>query len=322
MTDAVVDTRERDIETNGVRLRTLEAGTPGQPVVVLAHGFPELAYSWRHQVPALAAAGYHVIAPNQRGYPGSDAPQDIDEYNIEALADDLLGILDDVGADKATFVGHDWGAAVTWHVALAVPERVEGVVGMSVPFTRRSKVSPTQAWKQLFGDNFFYMLYFQQPGVADAELARDPATTMRRMLAGMSGIDGRKMMAPSGDGFLDRLGDPDELPSWLGQDELDYYTSEFTRSGFTGPLNWYRNFDRNWALTERLSGANVAVPSLFIAGAADPVLGFTNAEASLKYRTDNRGDVIIDGAGHWIQQERPQEVNTAVLEFLRQVQPA
>lgn len=319
MTDAAVDIRERDIATNGVHLRTVEAGEPGQPVVLLAHGFPELAYSWRHQIPALAAAGYHVIAPDQRGYGRSSAPAHIDDYNIEALSDDLLGILDDVGAGKATFVGHDWGAVVTWHTALAVPERVEGVVGLSVPFTRRSQAAPTQAWKKLFGDNFFYILYFQEPGVADADLNRDPAVTIRRMMAGMAHIDGATMIAPGPAGFVERMSDPGELPGWLSQAELDHYIAEFTRTGFTGGLNWYRNFDRNWALTERLTGANVVVPSLFIAGAADPVLGFTDHAGSLKYRTDNRGDLLLEGAGHWIQQERPDEVNAALLEFLQQV---
>ncbi|MBA0047767.1 alpha/beta fold hydrolase [Mycobacterium sp. NPDC050853] len=319
MTDTAVDIRERDIATNGVRLRTLEAGEPGQPVVVLAHGFPELAYSWRHQIPTLAAAGYHVIAPDQRGYGGSSAPEHIDDYNIEALSDDLLGILDDVGASKATLVGHDWGAVVTWHTALAVPERVEGVAGLSVPFTRRSQVAPTQAWKKLFGDNFFYILYFQEPGVADAELNRDPAATMRCMLAGMAHIDGATMIAPGPAGFIERMTAPEQLPGWLSEAELDHYTAEFASTGFTGGLNWYRNFDRNWALTQHLVGADVVVPSLFIAGTADPVLGFTDHAGSLKHRIDNRGDIMIEGAGHWIQQERPQEVNAALLEFLRQV---
>lgn len=222
MTDAAVDIRERDIATNGVHLRIVEAGEPGQPAVILSHGFPELAYSWRHQIPALAAAGYHVIAPDQRGYGRSSMPAHIDDYNIEALSDDLLGILDDVGAGKATFVGHDWGAVVTWHTALAVPERVSGVVGLSVPFTRRSQVPPTQAWNKLFGDNFFYILYFQEPGVADADLNRDPATTMRRMMAGMARIDGATMIAPGPAGFVERMPDPGELPEWLSQDELDH----------------------------------------------------------------------------------------------------
>ena len=166
---------ERIIETNGVQLHTLEAGERGAPVVVLAHGFPELAYSWRHQIPALAAAGYHVLAPDQRGYGGSTRPEAIDDYNIADLTADLIGLLDDVGAEQAVFVGHDWGAPVVWDSALLHPERVAAVVGMSVPPVPRAQVAPTQAFRKIFGDNFFYILYFQEPGVGRRRTRRRPA---------------------------------------------------------------------------------------------------------------------------------------------------
>jgi len=313
--------RERTVRTNGVDLRVVEAGTEG-PLVVLAHGFPELAYSWRHQIPALAAAGYRVIAPDQRGYGGSSRPEAIDEYDIHHLTDDLLGLLDDLGEERAVFVGHDWGSMVVWQQSLLHPERVIGVVGMSVPFLPRGEVSPVTAMRNVFGDAFFYILYFQEPGVADAELGDDPARTMRRLLAGLRmdpdagvGID-PSAFAADGRGFVDRMPEPDGLPDWLRQDELDHYIDEFRRTGFTGGINWYRNFDRNWATTEALADAKVTVPSLFIGGASDPVLLMSPPAASHGSLTDHRGDVLIDGAGHWVQQEKPDEVNAALLGFL------
>ena len=180
---------ERAIETNGVQLHTVEAGEPGAPVVVLAHGFPELAYSWRHQIPALAAAGYHVVAPDLRGYGRSTRPADIADYNVAELSADLIGLLDDVGAEKAVFIGHDWGAPVVWSSAQLHPDRVAAVVGLSVPPIPRAQIPPTQAFRAIFGDNFFYMLHFQEPGVADAELDADPAKTMRRMIGGLRASD-------------------------------------------------------------------------------------------------------------------------------------
>src|SRR6202012_4166989 len=177
---------ERVIETNGVQLHTVEAGESGAPVVVLAHGFPETSYSWRHQIPVLAAAGYHVLAPDQRGYGRTPGPTDIAAYNVADLSADLIGILDDAGAERAIFVGHDWGSSVVWGTPLLHPDRVAAVVGMSVPPVPRSQVAPTTAFRSIFGDNFFYMLYFQEPGVADAELDADPRRTITRMLGGLT----------------------------------------------------------------------------------------------------------------------------------------
>jgi pimeloyl-ACP methyl ester carboxylesterase len=310
---------ERIIDTNGVRLRTVEAGERGRPVVLLAHGFPELAYSWRHQIPALAAAGYHVLAPDQRGYGGSSCPDAIADYDIAALSGDLVGLLDDIGAEKAVFVGHDWGAPVVWSSAQLHPDRVAAVAGLSVPPTPRSQVPPTQAFRRLFGENFFYMLYFQQAGVADAELGGDPARTMRRMIGGLrraSGSEAAKMFAPGPEGFIDRLPEPDGLPDWISQAELDHYIAEFTRTGFTGGLNWYRNLDRNWEIMADPVAATIEVPSLFIAGSADPVLGFMARDRVRDVVTGAYREVILEGAGHWLQQERAAEVNAALLDFL------
>ncbi|HET9875445.1 MAG TPA: alpha/beta hydrolase [Mycobacterium sp.] len=311
---------ERVVDTNGVRLRIVEAGDRGAPVVLLAHGFPELAYSWRHQIPALADAGFHVLAPDQRGYGGSSRPEEVAAYDIAALTADLAGLLDDVGAQRAVWIGHDWGAPVAWSAAQLHPDRVAAVVGLSVPPVPRAKVPPTQAFRMIFGENFFYMLYFQQPGIADAELGGDPARTMRRMIGGLhqSGDSGAaaRMLAPGPLGFIDRLPEPAALPDWISADELGHYVTEFTRTGFTGGLNWYRNLDRNWEIMADPVAATIAVPALFVAGTADPVLGFTRRDRAAEVVTGPYREVMIEGAGHWLQQERPGEVNAALLEFL------
>ncbi|WP_108637922.1 alpha/beta fold hydrolase [Mycobacterium rhizamassiliense] len=310
---------ERLVDTNGVRLRVVEAGDRGAPVVVLAHGFPELAYSWRHQIPALAQAGYHVLAPDQRGYGGSSRPDAIDAYDIHQLTGDIVGLLDDVGAQRAVWVGHDWGAAVVWNAPLLHPDRVAAVAAMSVPVTPRPRVAPTQAWRKTFGENFFYILYFQEPGVADADLNADPARVMRRMMGGLRSDDkaaGLRMVAPGPEGFVDRLPEPDGPPDWISQDELDHYIAEFSRTGFTGGLNWYRNFDRNWETTPELADAKISVPCLFMGGTADPVLSFTRTDRAAEAISGPYHQVMIEGAGHWLQQERPDEVNAALLDFL------
>ncbi len=314
-------TRERRVETNGVELHVVEAGE-GFPVV-LCHGFPELSYSWRHQIPTLADAGYKVIAPDQRGYGKSDRPDEISEYDIHHLTDDLLGLLDEAGHDQAVFVGHDWGSMVVWQMALLHPERVAGVCGMSVPFVPRAGMSPIELMKMVFADNFFYILYFQEPGVADAELAADPAKTMTRMLAGLKSagenadeIGLQTMSDDDGRGFVDRLPEVTELPDWLSQDELDHYIAEFSRTGFTGGVNWYRNFDRNWETTPQLDGARLTVPSAFITGADDPVGVLSPSSVMDEWADDHRGTTTVPDAGHWVQQEKPDEVNAALLAFL------
>jgi pimeloyl-ACP methyl ester carboxylesterase len=313
--------RERRVATNGIELHVVEAGPEDGTPVVLCHGFPELAYSWRHQIPALAGAGYRVIAPDQRGYGESDRPAPIEDYDIHHLTGDLLGLLDDVGADQAVFVGHDWGSMVVGQMALLHPDRVAGVVAMSVPLLARGPMGPVTLMRQVFGDSFFYILYFQEPGVADAELGADPGETMTRMLAGLAvrsedPADIAGLANPDGGGFVDRLPKPGGLPSWLSQDELDHYIEVFTRTGFTGGINWYRNMDRNWETTPQLDGVHVTVPSAFITGSADPVNLMTPAAVMEGHVLDHRGNTIVEGAGHWVQQEAPDEVNAALLAFL------
>jgi epoxide hydrolase A/B len=311
------------VKTNGVELHVEEAGDRGAPVVLLAHGFPELAYSWRHQLPALADAGFHAVAPDQRGYGRSSRPEAIDDYDIVHLTDDLVGVLDAVGAEKAVVVGHDWGSMVATGMATLHPDRVRGLVNMSVPFLPRAPLSPVTLFKQVFGDTFFYILYFQEPGVADANLGADPATTMRRMLAGVKVREGDTLetvgmqSADPDAGFVERLPEPDGLPDWLSQEELDFYISEFTRTGFTGGINWYRNFDRNWELTAHIDGVKVDAPSLFIGGKQDPVVAMSPPGVGDAFLSDHRGNVMIDDAGHWVQQEKPAETNAALIDFLK-----
>ena len=321
---AVDTSSQRLVDVNGVRLRIIEAGPPDGPVVILAHGFPESAYSWRHQIPALAAAGFRVIAPDQRGYGGSSRPEPIEAYDIGQLSGDLVGLLDDAGAERAALIGHDWGAVVVWTTAQLHPDRVAAVAGLSVPPVPRPLTPVTEALRRIFGDAFFYMLYFQQPGVADAEMNADPRRSLRRMLGGMRAPQDEaaamRMLAPGPEGFIERLPDPDRLPDWLTAADLDHYVAEFSRTGFTGALNWYRNYERNWHLTAHPAAETISAPSLFIGGTDDPVLTFTKTDRARELAVGPYRQVMLDGAGHWIQQERPDEINTELLTFLSEVQ--
>jgi pimeloyl-ACP methyl ester carboxylesterase len=302
LADCVLTPVERLVDVNGVQLRVIVAGEPGAPVIVLAHGFPELAYSWRHQIPALAEAGYRVLAPDQRGYGGSSRPDAVEDYDIHALTGDLVGLLDDVGVDRAVFIGHDWGAMVVWHTALLHPDRVRAAVGLSVPPIPRARTRPTERWREKFGEDF-YMLRFQEPGVAEAEMEADVAATMRGMFAGLTEGD-----AP--------------LPDWISAEDFEHYVTEFGTTGFTGALNWYRNYDRNWETTPQLADATITVPALFVDGTADPIAMTMNPARATEVATGPYSAHSIEGAGHWVQQERPDEVNRLVLDFLRDVERA
>ena len=311
----------RTVTRAGVDLHVVEAGE-GFPVV-LSHGFPDLAYTWRRQLPVLAAAGYRVLAPDQRGYGRSGCPDPVEAYDIEQLTDDLICLVDDLGEERAVFVGHNWGALVVWALAQMAPDRVAAVAGLGIPMLPRGSMVPTSMMRQFAGDQWFYLLYVQEPDLPEADLGADVRTTMRRML---TGLRTDTLIAPRtlGDhrGIVDRLDDVDVLPAWLPADELDHYVEEFTRTGFTGSLNWYRNFDRNWALTPHLAGATIDVPSLYIAGSDDPMQALQPPTMMEPWLSDHRGTVLVDGASHWVHQEKPDEVNAALLAFLAEVTPA
>jgi len=320
--------RHRFIETNGIRLHVAEAGAG--PLVVLCHGFPESWYSWRHQLPALAEAGFHAVAPDMRGYGQSDRPEAIDQYTLLHLVGDMVGLLDALGAEAAVIAGHDWGAPVAWHAALLRPDRFRGVVGLSVPYRPRGSVRPTTAMPQT-DEALFYQLYFQEPGVAEAEFERDPRVSLRTILYSASGDAPRRdwggaaknavgMVSRQG-GFLSGMLNPATLPQWLGEADIDFYAIEFARAGFRGGLNWYRNIDRNWEMLAPFAGARVTVPALYIAGDRDLVVAFRGMDQLLpnltKFVPQLRETIILPGCGHWTQQERPAEVNAAMLDFLQ-----
>ena len=306
----------RAIETNGIRMRVAEQGEG--PVVLLCHGFPESWYSWRHQLPALAAAGYHAVAPDMRGYGGTDRPEAIDQYTQLHHVGDMVGLLDALGEETAAIVGHDWGAPVAWNAALLRPDRFPAVAALSVPYTPRGGTRPTEALARAYGDRFMYMLYFQAPGVAEAELEADVRGTVRRVLFAISG-DGPGMPSlPKRSTFLEALPDPPVLPAWLTEADVDFYAAEFARTGFRGGLNWYRNLDRTWELMAAWRGARITVPALVIAGDRDPVIVRNRAAMDnlAEVAPGLRERVLLPGVGHWTQQERPDVVNDALITFL------
>jgi pimeloyl-ACP methyl ester carboxylesterase len=317
----------RSVEANGIRIHIAEQGSG--PLVLLCHGFPESWYSWRHQIQALAQAGFHAVAPDMRGYGLTDRPAEIERYTLFHLAGDMVGILDALGEKQAVVAGHDWGAPVAWHCALLRPDRFRAVIGLSVPYRPRGSVAPTTLMPQ-DKDSRFYQLYFQTPGVAEAELEADPLMSLRRILYSGSGDVPRRnpggtpsgvgMVARTG-GFLTQMPNPGTLPPWLCEDDLTFYGEQFQNSGFRGGLNWYRNIDRNWELTAPYMAAPITVPALYMAGDLDLVVSFPRMKeviADLKrFVPLLRGSVMLPGCGHWTQQERANEVSHAMIEFVR-----
>jgi len=309
------------ILANGISLRAAVEGDG--PLVILVHGWPELWYSWRHQIEPLAQAGYRVVAPDLRGYGGSDKPHDVEAYDMANMMADVIGIIDAFGARSAILVGHDWGAPICWNTAALHPDRISAVAALSVPYRKRGKVSAIELWRQIYADKFFYQLYFQTEGVAETELEADAGTALRKIYFALSGdapsLDGW-LHRPPGGTLLDALTDPQPFPSWLTPEDLDYVTVNFEAGGFRGPINRYRNQERDFANLPEMGVRPVAQPSCFIAGAKDIVRQFVPGhdlyQAGLMNCTDLRFSRIIDGAGHWVQQEAPGQVNAALLEFL------
>ncbi len=298
------------IPVNGVELEVFEAGeeNAGKPVV-LCHGFPEHAFSWRHQLPALVAEGYHVIVPNQRGYGNSSCPAEVTEYDIEHLTGDLVALLDHYGYQDATFVGHDWGANVVWNLALLYPERVNKVINLALPYQDRGERPWIEVMEALFGGDFYFVHFNRQPGVADAILNENASRFLRNIL--------RKNVpaAPPEPGMLmirlaraeKSLGDP-----LMNDNDLAVFVSAFESSGFTGSINWYRNLDRNWHFMADVTPI-IHQPTLMIYGERDTIPKSEN----LKNIVPNLDIVSLD-CGHWIQQEKPEETNQAILNWLRE----
>jgi pimeloyl-ACP methyl ester carboxylesterase len=310
----------RSIDTNGLRMHVAEQGTG--PLVVLLHGFPECWYSWRHQLSALADAGYHAVAPDQRGFGRTDRPEAVQSYTVLHTVGDLIGLLDELGEERAVVVGHDFGSRPAWGAALMRPDRIRGVVGLSVPFVPRGPLPPIAGLRAALGERF-YQVYFQQPGPAEAEFERDVRTTIRKLLYGLSGDvpEVPTPIVPEGGELLDIFEAPDVLPSWLTEEDIDVYTKEFDRTGFGSALSWVRNFDRNWELMAPWMGAKVGVPALYMAGEKDHVVrfpGMSDLIANLKAFVPNLSrTLMLPGCGHWTQQERADDVNMAIIEFLK-----
>lgn len=281
-----------------VELHVTEKGD-GRPVVLL-HGFPELAHSWRFQIDALADAGYRALAPDMRGFGRSPAPEQVDAYDVTELCGDVVKLLDDVGAEKAAIVGHDWGATVAWHFALMHPERTVCVAGISVPLVPNPPAAPLPIMREHLGEDF-YIVWFQEPGVAEEALERD----VRRTL-----------LTPAV--WTEEWAAKDEsprVPPFMTDDDVAFYVSEFERTGFRGGLNWYRNIDRNWELTRPYDERKIELPALFMAGTRDSTMKWMSPDV-MKERVPDLRVELVEGAGHWLQQERPDEVNRALLGLL------
>ena len=309
------------VETNGIHLRVALAGEG--PLVVLVHGWPESWYSWRHQIRPLAAAGYRVAAPDVRGYGGSDKPHSIEAYAIKEMCADIAGLVTALGETRAILIGHDWGASIVWNTALFHPEKVSAVAGLSVPHTGRGPAPRVELFRRIYKDRFFYQLYFQTPGVAEAELEADVRTSLRKIYYSASGEGinaGPKFDKPPDARLLDGWADPDPFPPWLTSADLDYYVAEFQQSGFRGPLNRYRTSELDFAQLAPVADQRIEQPAAFLAGSLDPVLRFVPGVDLIEMMRDRVSDLrlvrLVNGAGHWVQQERPAEVNIALLEFL------
>jgi epoxide hydrolase A/B len=309
----------RTISANGIDIFLLEQGEG--PLVVLCHGWPELSYSWRHQISALATAGFHVAAPDMRGFGRSSAPADVAAYSIFDLVGDMVALVAALGEKQAVIVGHDWGALVAWHAAMFRPDVFTAVAGLSVPPPFRGRGSPLDMLREK-GITNFYWQYFQTPGIAEAEFERDVALTMRGLLGRGFSDPAASLFVEEGKGFLGNPGADRPLPDWLTEADLAYFIEAYRQSGFRGGLNWYRNIDRNWELTAPWQNAQIRQPSLFIAGSKDAVItgliGAKRVGDMERVLPNLQRKLIIDGAGHWIQQERADEVNAALIGFLRE----
>ena len=311
--------KQRRVATNGIELNIAEQGEG--PLVLMLHGFPESWYSWRHQIPVIAAAGYHAVAPDMRGYGKSDK-QDVSAYNQVEVVNDIMGLIPALGHDTAIVFGHDWGAPTAWSTALWHPDKVTAVGCLSVPFSPRADAPPLDTMKKMFEGMFFYQLYFQEPGVAEKEWESNVRVNLRKFFhlgSGSFDPSGMQPKTPDAD-LLSDIEDPGSLGNWCTEADMDFYTAEFEASGFHGPLNYYRNHNQTWELTAD-KPTTIEQPALFVAGEKDGVIMMA-AEALRNmpnYVKDLRTQQLIPGIGHWTQQEAPEPVNKALLAFLKEV---
>jgi len=316
--------RETLVDAGEVRLRAMVEGTG--PLVLMVHGFPESWYSWRHQIGPVAAAGYTACAIDVRGYGGSDKPHPVEAYAMERLIADLVGVAEALSPDRpAILVGHDWGAPIVWNAALVRPDRVGAVAALSIPYQGLPPAPLDAVIHQAFTakNRFFYQAYFAAEGVAEAELEPDLRGFLRRFYYMISGDapEGSWPQKPADAGLLDGLIDPAEFPAWLTPDDLDYYVGEFERSGLRGPLNRYRNHRRDWDYLRSYRERRIEQPALFVGGTRDLAFGMMGGgdpiEAMRNHVPDLRGAHMLEGCGHWTQQERPNEVNRLLINWLR-----
>ncbi len=321
------------IQGNGIDIHYVSQGEG--PLVVFCHGWPESWYSWRHQLPAVAEAGYRAVAMSMRGYGGTSAPQDIGAYTISHLVGDVVAVVNSTGEDTAVVVGHDWGAPVAWYSALVRPDMFRGVAALSVPWIPPIGALPegitmNGLMAQAAGDDRdYYRLYFQEPGKAEADLEADVERTIRGVLYTISGdaiSDGALEQGwdgffPAGESVTDQLVVPATLPGWLTEEDVAFYVSEISRTGFRGGLNWYRNINALPACLAPWVGSTIRQPSFYMGGSTDLIAGNTPAAIELTRSSlaDLRHLEILEGAGHWLQQERPDEVNSALVAFLRNI---
>lgn len=314
------------VDTGAVTLRCAIEGSG--PLAIMVHGFPESWYSWRHQIAPIAAAGFTACAIDVRGYGGSDKPHAVEAYTLEAIAGDLIGLADALSpGEPVVLIGHDWGAPIVWNTAFTTPpQRIRAVAGLSVPFAGAPLRPFTEVFREHFTSQgrFFYQEFFQEPGVAEAEAEADPRLFVAQMMYSISGDvpPGDYWSKPAGATFLEGLPDPQPVP-WLTKVDLDYYEAEFKASGFRGPLNRYRNHERDFEWLRPLQGKQLEQPCLFIGGDRDPATtlfgAVTDPVAMMRMFAPKVEGHVLEGVGHWTQQERPQEVNALLIDWLKRL---
>jgi len=313
----------RYVQSGDCRIRAAVVGSG--PLVLMVHGFPESWFCWRHQMKPIADAGFTAAAIDVRGYGGSDKPHAVEAYDMASIIADLQAVADQLGNGKAILIGRDWGAPIVWNAALTDPKRFTAVAGMSIPHMGHGSAPFIDIARKMFTDKglFFYQVYFQDEGVAEAELEADVRDSIRRLYFAWSGDSGLTTWPADkkhGEGVLKGLPNPEKFPAWLPDEDIDYLVKEFEGSGFRGPLNRYRNFHRDFAWASKNAGRKIEQPALFMAGAMDGGIRMFGQGVEERMRnnfTDLRGFHLIPGAGHWNQQEKPAETNRLLIDWLK-----